>query len=64
VRKKCYTEMKYKNMLIERDALQEPPYPAMEEECPLLPPEDNGPMSGFFCCCRVYSRRGKNATQK
>jgi hypothetical protein len=29
--------MKYKNMLIERGALQEPPYPAI----PLLPTEDN-----------------------
>jgi hypothetical protein len=38
---KCYTEMKYKNTLIERGALQEPPYPAMGGECPLLPTEDN-----------------------
>jgi hypothetical protein len=43
MRKKCYTEMiqKYKNVLIERGALQEPPYPAMGGECPLLPTEDN-----------------------
>jgi hypothetical protein len=27
--KKCYTEMKYKIVLIERGALQEPPYPAI-----------------------------------
>jgi hypothetical protein len=32
--------MKYKNVLIERGALQEPPYPAMGGECPLLPTEE------------------------
>jgi hypothetical protein len=32
---------KHRNVLIERGALQEPPYPAMGEECPLLPTEDN-----------------------
>jgi hypothetical protein len=34
MRIKRYTEMKYKNMLIERGALQEPPYLAMGGECP------------------------------
>jgi hypothetical protein len=43
-------------MLIERDALQEPPYPAMGGECPLMPTEDNEAQKDFFFSFDILRR--------